>query len=64
MSYKSQIDEREHLIVRSIVVVLVWIIAMIFWSFWLEGVVVPVAGLLTSMIFELTVHIGEKIWKD
>lgn len=38
----------EEIVVGAIVFVILWILASLIWSIWLDGIYVPIAGLITS----------------
>ena len=63
MSYRLDMEKREHLIIRTVVVISVWVVSMFLWSIWLEGILVPITALFTSLIFELVVHVGAGLAK-
>ena len=38
----------EEIVVGAIVFVILWILASLIWLIWLDGIYVPIAGLITS----------------
>jgi hypothetical protein len=38
----------EEIVVGAIVFVILWLLASLIWSIWLDGIYVPIAGLITS----------------
>lgn len=38
----------EEIIVSAVVFVILWFLASFIWSIWLDGIYVPIAGLITS----------------
>ncbi len=54
----------QHLIGQAIVFFIVWLIAGLIWSIWLDGIFTAVAGCLTSLallgLFNIVINIGGK----
>jgi len=39
----------EYLVVAAVVFLILWLITSLIWSWWLDGVIVPIAGCFTSL---------------
>jgi hypothetical protein len=47
--------ERTSLGGEAVIFILFWIIASILWGMWLEGISIPILGLLSAVIFRLVI---------
>lgn len=54
----------QNLIGQAIIFFVVWLIAGLIWSIWLDGIYVAIAGCFTSLallgVFNIVIHIGGK----
>lgn len=41
-------SEPEGIIVSAVVFFVLWLVSMFIWSFWLDGISIPIAGVVTA----------------
>jgi len=50
-------NKKANLLGEAIIFVLVWIFASLIWAIWLDGIFVPIAGLVSTFIFRLAISV-------
>jgi len=49
--------KEEDWIRESVTFFVAWVICMVLWSIWLEGIFMPIIGIMTTLVFEFILHI-------